>query len=734
MASKYAALHDDDPAPSKYAALHESDESEPTTRSDAAPVSSAPHDKPAFWQQLLTNLEKHQNEENEKNEAYVAGGLRMPTLGLRQDLGQLGAGLMDKYMFGGSDKPLGELVQRSKPQVEKYYHDIEEKQPVRSAVGAMVGGVPAAAALTPFSAGAGALATATRASPFVAKLLAAGGAGLDAGALSGLLGLGESKATGTEGKLYDAASQAVAGGAMGAAGALAPEAVTSAYQLGKEGLGKAMQVPRAGLDKLSRMLGGAKDAAPAAESSLAGADAVIGRESGRDPSWRNSKIWDDIDASDAALEAKLQAKQGTKPIPENAANEAQKQGFNVGRMSKADADRMWAESRAKAAQPHPDDFGKGGEPPSKDPEFLRKSKELADMLGQGDTGFHEVPPPGPRGPDIKHKGTHRGQSFKFPEDRAGWEREPAAWKAGEDGEIPPVKQALDDLYFGDHEGPDTQAAMEALKRFEMGASKNRFGVGQDSRVAAQPQASAQTADAFAGPPTNAKGGGDLYQPMGAPESAREAAAKELADKTKVMQPKELRTQLNKMGYTSEGNPLYSPQDVDQIAQQVNAQGAQNLAGSPMDSRGGQWFSPSTASSAGAGALITPNAATAMGKERLRNMAGNVGMVSGGYEGLKHGGIFGMAGGGVIGERAALKGFDKVDNWSDKLAEMGQKLLKDPTKLTQFEAQGGQLGKGASFILEGYRTGGEAGMAARAFIISSQPWWREQFADQDEQQP
>lgn len=62
----------------------------------------------------------------------------------------------------------------------------------------------------------------------------------------------------------------------------------------------------------------------------------------------------------------------------------------------------------KAVDPALEDMGKGGSPPSKDPEFIRKSKELADMMAKGDDagkfgGLAEIEAAlgGPAGPITK---------------------------------------------------------------------------------------------------------------------------------------------------------------------------------------------------------------------------------------------------------------------------------------------------------------------------------------------
>ena len=125
----------------------------PTSRSDVAPAqNTAPQN---LQESAALALKQWQERGGNKtlgmdNEALLAGMVRVPALGFRQDLGQLGAAVMDKAF--GSEIPFGDLVKRAKPQVEKYYGDLEAEHPVASGVGTAIGGLPMAAAFNPATA------------------------------------------------------------------------------------------------------------------------------------------------------------------------------------------------------------------------------------------------------------------------------------------------------------------------------------------------------------------------------------------------------------------------------------------------------------------------------------------------------------------------------------------------------------------------------------------------------
>ncbi len=787
-----------------------------TTRSDAAPAhNAAPKD---FRESAALALKQWQERQGKTlgmdNEALLAGMVRIPSLGFRQDLGQFGAAALDKAM--GSEIPFGDLVKRAKPQVEKYYGDLEAEHPIASAVGAGVGGIPMAAAVNPATAGVARIAP--NVAPWLAKALGIGAAGLDNAAMAGLLRFNE---TGDTDKALDDAKIA---GAMGSAFAAAPVL----YHGAKGAIGKGLQKPREGLDGLAKMLG--KSDMPAAPVS---------------------------GAADGAIPMPPEAPPMSPPAqapPQQAAA-----GMNVGKMSKADADRMWAEARAKAAKPSPnedtgamkyvdsqiDAAGKGGLPPNKDPEFLRKSQELADMLAQSDAppvtsdeGFNvgkikrgemeeiqheardrarrmaqeaknaarasaenadtvvapvdikphtiheqstpnqiqdgakyaasrgldpDVPFSDQGGPHIKHKGAYRNKGYSFPKDKAGWENEPAAWKIGADDSEP--SGGIMEMMMRESEGPQTSAGIEALNRNERNMSRMRNPSDVDSRVFRQPQE--QPAMANADKATNAKGsGGSVYDPMGVgsvenvrpsdadlfadvqrkaaaagkPDfsTAREATAGEEAlwgEALNRMRAKGLLDNVETTGgqgtkvFTKVAEPFPDPITMTKPA----------AAPFPDPVTSSRFMPPPAAAMPPPGAppmqpgptLEAEAARIASGKERIRKLLGIAGGISGGYAGGQAGGIIGAIGGAGVGKAAAVGSFNKFDKAADKMHTLGQKMLTDPAKLQQLEMQGGQMGKAASFIMEGARDGGEAAMAARAFIVASQPWYRSQFANQDE---
>lgn len=553
--------------------------------------------------------------------------------GVRQDLGQLGAGIVDK-MFG-SEKPFGVLVQDSKPQIERFYSDVKEEQPIATAVGEGLGMAP----VSPFSAGASALGKTL--SPFAAKLLAAGGSGLDAALQSGLNAYQDSDAAGTEGKVYDAASQAVLGGALGAAIPLAPEAITSTSSAIKRGFGKSLQAPKTTMTKLYEMLGGNGDdaAAPLAAQEATQVDNVIPIGKGAD--------------------------EETKAIP-------------------------------FLKRLHMDEHG-GSNPPkfkAQDPEFIRKSGELAKMLGVSDEAAAPVAavktprggaPKDPRSRYFGYGSPHDGKTVLDSDEQiADWNM----GMLGEDGRP----------FFANKYTPEEQAELRAALQ-------------KAQAMDAAPKTQAGNFEAKTG-----QGGGDLYQPMGAP-----AAAAQQADPTRRMNPREINSLL---GLSDEGYEFYKPEEIARIMEEVNAQGAKKSGG---------WYKPE------------PDGPTvdaeriARGREVAREWAGRIGAATGAYGGLKAGAALGpwgigggIAGGANLGKSSAHSTFDTVDKYSNKLAEWGQKMLTNPAKLAQIEQQGGQMGSAASFVMDGARSGGESGMAARAFIVSQQPFWREWLAQNGEQ--
>lgn len=836
------------------------------TKSDAAPAQNAAPPEDEQQTRIRKLLEDSNKTFGMNNEALLAGMVRIPALGFRQDLGQFGAAIMDKAM--GSEIPFGDLVKRAKPQVEKYYGDLEKEHPVASGVGAAVGGLPMAMAVNPATAGVARLAGATKMAPWLAKTLGIGAAGLDNAAMAGVLRLNE---TGDTDKALDDAKLA---GAMGSAFSAAP----LAYRGAKAALGKGAQLPRKGLDGLAKMLGTADDvAAPAAQA----ADNVVPiRPDQADIETKVTPIKNFLRDQDGSMYMGGKGGKGPKYKTKEEAlrkifdasgvdgmrNQSAKAGhFNeieriVGRKVKGTQDAfnalsaMSAKKRGKSVsdrdwedvqtairelkqiegledlklpvdvqeallpvQPAPDvppvdepsfNFGFNAKAKAKDPEFLAKSQDLADMLAaEGDTAItpvdmrpnsiHEnatpnqiqdgakyaeaqgldpdVPLSAQGGPHIKHKGTYRDKGYSFPKDKAGWENEPHWWKAGEDDSEP---GGIMEMMMRETETPQEAAAWEALNKNERNASKWRNPSDVDSSVGRRPAAFPEPvpmssfdaatkprARASADMPTNAKGGGaDLYDPMGlgdAPNvrpsdaelfadvrakaaragkpdfsAAREATAGEEAlwgEALNRMRAKGLINNVEDAGKlgtrvaTNPGAPFPDPITMTKLSPDNTAVGGPAIGANRFAMPPPAALMPSPSPMPGNDA-----AQIASGKDRIRSLLGQVGKYSGAAGGFQSGGIMGAIGGAQVGAKSLPRSFDMMDKGADKLHALGQKLLTDPAKLQQMEMQGGQMGKAASFVMEGAKTGGEAAMAARAYIISSQPWWREQFAE-DEQE-
>ncbi len=610
-------------------------------------------------------------------------------LGVKQDLGQLVAGVSDK--IGGSDKPLGVLVQDSAPRVKEYF---AKQDPYMTAAGEAIGTAP----IAPFRT----LAAGVKASPFVAKLLAAGGSGLDAAAISGLLGYQNSDAVGTEGKLYDAAAQATLGGLAGTALPLAPEAISSAGSLLKQGAGKALQAPKATLGKLYSMLGGKGDDAATAAAPYADEVTQVPKFEGV-PEAGPAGPWYSTESQNAARLKALDA------------------ADNAGGTKRAASSDVYDTGAMKAIDPEIDAMGKGdGGPPSKDPEWLKKSGELAKMLGQGadeaaPVAAQAVKPPrggAPKDPRSRHfkYGADEGKTVLDRDEQiADWDMGMLGeggkpwFSSGQKGLTPEERAALLKMQ-GE---PQVDGGGDVLGRMRTWSNEMK------AAKAAQPAAGA-------GEKATGQGAADLYQPMGAPASAAASAEKNAAEETAKMSDGQIRGMLNEHGYSGDGMPFRSDDEIQRIMSEVNAQGASNTGG---------WYKPEVEAPAPGPTIDAER--LARGRDRLRGMVGLGGKVAGAWGGLEAGGVIGGIGGAEVGERAAVKAFDKFEKASDKLATLGQKWLTDPAKLHQLKQQGGELGSAAAFIIDGGRTGGEGGMAARAFIVMQQPFYRSWLASQND---
>lgn len=422
-------------------------------------------------------------------------------------------------------------------------------------------------------------------------------------------------------------------------------------------------------------------------------------------------------------------------------------------------------------------FNAKAQPPAKDPAFLKKSGEIADMLAaDSDTVVSKAPIVGD--PNIAHKGAFRGSQGRFPSESRDWLEQPHAWKAGEDDR--PVGGVMD-LLMADSEGPNTQAAIEALNKGERNMTKWRNPADVDSSVKRFPEP--VSVDELIGQKTNPKGStASLYEPMGAPAAARVPQPQPAAafdefnpPSADEMRPRWDRAQAETNAIALERFPQLSGQReatpdefglwsaaLDRLKRRglMNAAedasaGTQVLASNPAapgtavtktaapgPQQAAQAQSPSQPWSSLSGEAQPPAPGTtrdpdaeriAAGGERIRKWVGYAGGAAGAWGGFKSGGVLSSIGGAVAGQKAAVKSYDAFETTAEWLAKQGQKILGDPAKLTQLAQQGGQAGKAAAFVLEGQKNGGAAGMAARAFIIGSQPWWRQMFADPEQLQ-
>jgi hypothetical protein len=388
-----------------------------------------------------------------------------------------------------------------------------------------------------------------------------------------------------------------------------------------------------------------------------------------------------------------------------------------------------------------DAMGKGGDgppmPKNQDPDFLRKSQELADMLkADADTVVDASIYPGARGPDIKHKGAYRGQQFRFPnaEKRIGNSE-------GMDLSLDPRAQAefasrekptstLDDLLFGD---PSVEAdrAFDMLDAGERGMSKARDPWNVDSRQFRSAPANAEAVADVADKPTR-----DIVA------GKRPAAVAESYPDTVMTDAASWDDQLEAMGKPRMGEPNWSSEDeLAEIMSTVNAQGAQNLQGAPMQ----RTLKPSPkpievgADDAAAKAqAVEPwndeaiDSARQAGYQRVQKAAGwvgeKIGSAVGAAAGNSFGGLLGgMVGAGPGGDIGRKIGEGAVKAFSPE--KVAQRMAKDPAMLARMKAQGGELGRAAAFVEQGLQEAGEAGLKARAFVLAMMPQFREQFAQE-----
>lgn len=724
---------------------------------DAAPKAApAPAPKQRAWNDnpALSKVLDDYRKNGESNEALMAAFSLIPTLGLRKQIGQGGAALMDKAM--GSDLPMGELYDRARPQIEEYYADKAEKHPIATAAGAALGGLPTAMAINPLSAGVAGSSLA----PFAKALAGAGAAGVESGALSGLVGFNDSDAKGFEGKGYDALSQAILGGAMGAGASLLPEALVSGAGLAKRGVGKAMKLPA----QLREMIGGG---AKPAQAGASRADDFL-----------------------AQLEGML-----PKPV------EAMPDNVVPIRPDQADIETKMTPLRNLLRDQDGSMYMGGKQPNNKDPEFLRKSQELADMLAaEGDTAItpvdmrpnsiHENATPnqiqdGARyaeaqglnpdmpfsaqgGPHIKHKGAFRDKGYSFPKDKAGWENEPHWWKAGEEESEP---GGIMEMMMRETETPQEAAAWEALNKNERNASKWRNPSDVDSGLwRAEREAPEEALSKLAEMPgeKTGKGAKPLYEPMGVQAAARETPYPD----TQMTSTPDWYDQVERMGGRRPDAPM-TDDFFAQIAAEVNPQGAKNIEGVPWER------SPLTTIKRASAARQTPrntevpiesqadpfsdattfsrrpsmmpvepidvpgwqgvqgqaqapaqaSNASQLGRERMEKAGG----VIGGAVGTMKAGPLGAWPGYKAGQatmQGANKVIDKAAHLGAKLdrtpEQMAQQMAANPAMLQQAASSGGPMSGVAKFILQGAQEAGDIGLKARAFVAAAMPQFRELF--------
>lgn len=350
-------------------------------------------------------------------------------------------------------------------------------------------------------------------------------------------------------------------------------------------------------------------------------------------------------------------------------------------------------------------------PPAKDPEFLRKSQELADMLGQ-----EEFPKP-PRGGDPKNP---RSKFFTYGEpneaktvvDRAeqiadwdmGMDSAKARWSK-DDSWVPPAKSAAPPVTAV--EPPVAPSPQDPARDwyetfFPTRPPAQRAPMGTAEPIAIGDDFAAQLEAEIAGP-QRARTPAGPKQPIDVPDMPQ-----------KIPEP-------------------ISDELFAQEAAKVNALGGQKFAAAPPVMPSAPRPRPAPIEAPGFDAarasLGPPKSAAArppLAPVIPNGVAGKVGRMVGRGAGAMVGGKLGAKAGGWLGEKMG----ERVGAAMTPEA-MAQKLAADPAKLQQLASSGGPMAGAARFILQGMEEAGEAGLRARAFVAASMPSLRELFAPSDD---
>ncbi len=321
----------------------------------------------------------------------------------------------------------------------------------------------------------------------------------------------------------------------------------------------------------------------------------------------------------------------------------------------------------------------GGYNKNKDPEFLRKSKELADMLEQGDDGTVRAKMP----KDVRNEQKLDWQEALDRGDES---------QSGHEGYVGPRysaadKQAMQDAWVGPP--PADTPPMEV----PVAASPDDVFTKPKGRVALEevevPDAISEEAMQRYMAEVNAQGAGRLQakQPDMFDEALRRMSAREPIDV-----------------------PAWEGETAVTEAPWMPKQRAPLQSREPIDP-GNIFLPPQAASKQSKPGFWTPERAQQVGEWA----GGAVGAAATG------GNFLGVEGGKRLGKMIAGKLTPE---------SMAQKLVANPAMLQKIAAGGGKMSGAARFILQGAQEGGEAGLKARAFVAAAMPSMRELFGEQE----
>ncbi len=273
---------------------------------------------------------------------------------------------------------------------------------------------------------------------------------------------------------------------------------------------------------------------------------------------------------------------------------------------------------------------------------------------------------GVRGPNVKHKGTYRGQEYKFPEDRAGWENVPHEWKSGPDDSE--ASGGIMDLMMKETESPNTAAGIAALKQNEMGASRARWDIGPKEQSA----------------PRNPRDFGAEADALEAQVATGSAEANTDRSQSMTNMVSDARKWQQKIAAAKEGEIQAAGNRMEQQRLAGKAQKAQQELDQLDTGRG------------------------ALGKV--------AGALSGGSVGYGAGKMSGVPGAGILtGMAGAAKGYESgvpIAKLAEVAAQLGQMATRD-----------GPVGKAAQWAMS---AGDQHAAMTRIAILMKQPWFQSEM--------